>query len=151
MNEATLPLFSMLSLGTAAGMAVAVPGAHAQSEPSHGWSTVDEELRIAPLGEYKARIRALPARGATLPDDLLVRAISSDRPELVRFPMAVATPQERNFGRALLPLLIRHGADTTWRVEGGASETCEDFARSLRLAELLDRTKARYAPRAGKP
>jgi ankyrin repeat protein len=57
-----------------------------------------------------------------------------------------ATPGERAFGAKLLPLLIRYGADTQMP-SGNALETYDDYARGLRIGDLLERTKQRYAPR----
>ncbi len=60
-----------------------------------------------------------------------------------------ATPAERDFGKQLLPLLIRHGADTTMLMGGTENRTYEQYARSLRIGDLLERTKEQYAPRGG--
>jgi len=59
-----------------------------------------------------------------------------------------ATPAERAFGKELLPLLIRHGADPELRMGDGSTErTYAQYARVLRIDDLLERTRQRYAPR----
>mgnify|MGYP003347221787 CR=1 FL=1 len=79
--------------------------------------------------------------GANLKDE------SGDTPLYwaIQWCSTLATPNERAFGEKLLPLLIRHGADTTLR-KGANDETYDQFARGLRLGDLLERTKQRHAP-----
>lgn len=59
-----------------------------------------------------------------------------------------ATPAERAFGKELLPLLIRHGADPEMRMGDGSTEqTYVQYSRVLRIDELLEATRRRHAPR----
>jgi ankyrin repeat protein len=60
-----------------------------------------------------------------------------------------AAPSERAFGKELLPLLIRHGANPKILLGDGSSagETYEQYARTLRIFDLLERTMQRHAPR----
>jgi ankyrin repeat protein len=58
-----------------------------------------------------------------------------------------ATPAERKFGARLLPLLIEHGARSDLRMGGAELRTYDEFARDLRIADLFERTRRRYAPR----
>jgi hypothetical protein len=59
----------------------------------------------------------------------------------------LSTPRERVFGKLLLPLLLRHGADTTLTKGGSIDETYDQFARSLRVVDMLERARQRYSPR----
>ena len=59
-----------------------------------------------------------------------------------------ASPAERAFGQALLPLLIRHGADPDMRMgDGSTQRTYTQYARDLRIGEMLDNSRRRLAPR----
>jgi len=59
-----------------------------------------------------------------------------------------ASPAERAFGQALLPVLIRHGADPDMRMgDGSTHRTYTQYARDLRIGEMLDNTRRRLAPR----
>lgn len=61
-----------------------------------------------------------------------------------------ATPKERSFGKELLPVLIRHGADPDMRMGDGSTErTYAEYARGLGLGDLLESTMRRHAPRRG--
>jgi ankyrin repeat protein len=64
-----------------------------------------------------------------------------------------ATPAERAFGKELLPLLIRHGANPEMRMGDGSTErTYAEYARVLRVDDLLETAMRRYAPKgASKP
>lgn len=59
-----------------------------------------------------------------------------------------ATPAERAFGKELLPLLIRHGANPELRMgDGSSDQTYAQYARSLRIGDVLERAVNRHAPR----
>lgn len=60
-----------------------------------------------------------------------------------------ATPAERAFGKELLPLLIRHGADPEMTMgDGSTDQTYAQYARVLRIDDLLEATRRRYGPKA---
>ncbi len=64
-----------------------------------------------------------------------------------------ATPAERAFGKALLPLLIRHGAEPEMHMGDGSTEqTYTQYARVLRIGDLLETAMRPYTPKgASKP
>ena len=59
----------------------------------------------------------------------------------------LTTPSQRAWGSKLLPLLIRHGADTTMKPGGEVDKTYDQLAREMRVTDLMDRAKARHAAR----
>lgn len=56
-------------------------------------------------------------------------------------------PRERDFGKLLLPLLLRHDTDTALTKGGSIDETHDQFARSVRLGDMLERARQRYTHR----
>jgi len=58
-----------------------------------------------------------------------------------------ATAAEHEFGRRLLRLLLRHGADPTRVLDARERTTYIDHARSLRIADLLETEMRRHSPR----
>lgn len=60
----------------------------------------------------------------------------------------LATPRQIEFGRKLLPLLVKYGADTTIRMPITLI-TYDEYANQLGIGAELVRLKQRYAPRAG--
>ena len=57
------------------------------------------------------------------------------------------TPAQRAFGAKLLPLLIQHGARSDLYMGGAQMRTYDQHARELGIADLLERTQRRHAPR----
>lgn len=59
-----------------------------------------------------------------------------------------ATPTERAFGKELLPLLIRHGADPEMYMgDGSTDQTYTQYARVLRIDDLLEAARRRHSPK----
>ncbi len=58
-----------------------------------------------------------------------------------------ATADQHRFGRQLLPLLLKHGADTRLRMPV-TMQSYDEHARDLRFGDDLQRLKGKYAPPA---
>lgn len=85
------------------------------------------------------RIEALLKQGA----DPHVRGVSGHTP-LWDAIVACSWPASVDFGRKLLPLLLRHGADPRRTVDEHEDRTCIDLARTSRVLDVLEREMRRY-------
>lgn len=66
---------------------------------------------------------------------------------IVESSPVLTTPAQQAWGRKLLPLLIRHGADTRMKPGRELDRTYDQLAQEMRVADLLERAKRRQAPR----
>ena len=105
----------------------------------------EHPLHLAITAQDLARIESLLRQGA----DANVRD-DAGRTPLWKALGDCAWPVSHEFGRRLLVLLLRHGADARLTSSEHEDETLLDFARALRQGELLER-EMRKAPSQGLP
>jgi ankyrin repeat protein len=100
----------------------------------------DHPLHQAIAATDLKRIEALLKQGA----DPNVRN-ASGHPPLGDAITACAWPASRDFGRKLLPLLLRYGADPRLPLDENEDETLIDHARTTRVFDVLEREMSRHS------
>ena len=97
-------------------------------------------LRSAMDPVHLPLIELLLEHRAAVPADGLYWAIVESSPVLT-------TTAQQAWGKKLLPMLMRHGADSSMNVGRELDQTYDQLAKKMRVGDLLDRAKVRHAPR----